>query len=173
MQIIFIRHGEPNYEGVTRNQFIGHGRDLAELTSEGISQAERVSKDRRLIGAELILSSPYTRALQTAAIISKNIGLDLRVELALHEWLPDTTFRYRGPEHFPSLMKEVSRCHGEHNSSCSYEWESFSEVRKRAENIFSKYIDCGKIIVVTHGLLIRQFVPQDKISYCGISEMKI
>lgn len=70
-KLILIRHGGPDYNFVTERGFKGHGRDLAQLTLEGIQQAKTVAMDKRLQGAQLIISSPYTRALQTAAIISK------------------------------------------------------------------------------------------------------
>lgn len=40
------------------------------------------------------VSSPYTRALQTAAIISQKTNIDITVEMDLHEWMPDLTFQY-------------------------------------------------------------------------------
>ena len=72
MEIVFIRHGEPDKTEVDKRGFIGQGRDLAPLTELGVEQAEKVSSDPLLKGAQVIVSSPYTRALQTAAIISKN-----------------------------------------------------------------------------------------------------
>ncbi|MDY3908897.1 MAG: phosphoglycerate mutase family protein, partial [Eubacterium sp.] len=47
---------------------------MAPLTELGIKQAEEVSLSPLLEGCQVIVSSPYTRALQTAAIISKNTG---------------------------------------------------------------------------------------------------
>ena len=84
MELVLIRHGQPDYSEVTERKYIGHGRDLAKLTELGKEQAEKVSRDARLDGAEIILSSPYTRALQTAAIISKNTGIPIEVETHLH-----------------------------------------------------------------------------------------
>ena len=83
MKLILVRHGEPTYEQVGKRGYIGQGRDLAILTEKGIRQAEEAAKDPRLIGAELIVSSPYTRALHTAAIISKNTNLDIKVIMCL------------------------------------------------------------------------------------------
>ena len=73
MKIVFIRHGEPDFSEVDSRGFIGQGRDFAPLTKNGINQAEKVSKNPLLNNAQIIISSPYTRALQTAAIISKNL----------------------------------------------------------------------------------------------------
>ena len=37
----------------------------------------RTAKDYRLKDCEIIVSSPYTRALQSAAIISKELSIDI------------------------------------------------------------------------------------------------
>lgn len=95
MKVIFIRHGEPNYLPCDERGFIGQGRDLAPLTDEGIQQAENVAKNSILSGSEIIVSSPYTRALQTAAIISRNTGLEIKVKVDLHEWRPDKSYMYK------------------------------------------------------------------------------
>lgn len=75
MKIAFIRHGEPNKTEVDKRGFIGQGRDMAPLTELGIKQAEEVSLSPLLEGCQVIVSSPYTRALQTVAIISKKYRL--------------------------------------------------------------------------------------------------
>lgn len=110
MELILIRHGQPDYSEVTERKYIGHGRDLAKLTELGKEQAEKVSRDERLKGAEIILSSPYTRALQTAAIISRNTGIQIEVETDLIEWMPDLTFTYDGPKNFTEIDAEIIRC---------------------------------------------------------------
>ena len=74
MQIILIRHGKPDYTPVDTRGFIGHGRSLAPLTPEGIAQAEKVAQQPVLQGIQLIAASPLTRALQTAAVISRATG---------------------------------------------------------------------------------------------------
>lgn len=45
MEIIFIRHGEPDYAPCDERGFIGHGRALAPLSARGITQAERVATE--------------------------------------------------------------------------------------------------------------------------------
>jgi uncharacterized phosphatase len=84
-----IRHGETDWSLNDMYQLKGEYRDLPSLTPIGIKQTVDLSKDIRLEKAEFILSSPYTRALQTAAILSKNINLDITVEYDLREWQPD------------------------------------------------------------------------------------
>jgi broad specificity phosphatase PhoE len=60
-----FRHGKHNYDLVSGKNFIGHGFELAPLIEEGINQAIECSKDYRLKDCELIISSPFTRAMQT------------------------------------------------------------------------------------------------------------
>ncbi|EQB87662.1 hypothetical protein M918_08185 [Clostridium sp. BL8] len=107
-KLILIRHGEPDYSDVTERNFKGHGRDLGHLTPAGIEQAKAVAKDERLKGASIIVSSPYTRALQTAAIISKETSLDISIELDIHEWLPDLTYNYVNDEVVQQAARECT-----------------------------------------------------------------
>ena len=84
-----IRHGEPVYDHLLENGFWGFGRDFAPFSEKGKEQAEMTAKDIRLKSADIMVSSPYTRALQTAQIISRETGIRVEVELDLHEWIPD------------------------------------------------------------------------------------
>lgn len=132
MDLLLVRHGEPDYSDIDERGYIGHGRDLAKLTEKGVRQAERAAEDTRLQGAELILSSPYTRALQTASIISRITQIPLTVETDLHEWMPDLSFMYEGPEEIPAVLREMEMYRGEWCRECRYRWESLSKVGERA-----------------------------------------
>lgn len=64
MEIIFIRHGEPDYAPCDERGFIGHGRALAPLSARGVTQAARVAAHggviRRLTGeAGVMYCTPY------------------------------------------------------------------------------------------------------------------
>ena len=98
MKIFMIRHGKADYSYGDAHNFIGHGHYLAKLSEEYIDDVIKTSKDSRLKEATLIVSSPYTRALQTAAIISKETGLDIKIEPDLREWEPDKTYQYKAKE---------------------------------------------------------------------------
>lgn len=69
-----VRHGEPDYAALEGSAFFGFERDFAPLSKNGIRQARKAAKDERFKNAERIVSSPYTRALQTAQIIAENAG---------------------------------------------------------------------------------------------------
>ena len=106
MKIVFIRHGETDKIEVDKRGFIGQGRDLAPLTELGIQQAEKVSLNPMLENAQIIVSSPYTRALQTAAIISRKINKEIIVEPELHEWIVDKTNSIKSSEEVAVLGRE-------------------------------------------------------------------
>ncbi|MGI6462069.1 MAG: histidine phosphatase family protein [Candidatus Scatomorpha sp.] len=90
----FIRHGKTDYSERNTKIYQGFGVNLSKLSELGVSQVKEAAKDERLKGADLILSSPYTRALQTAAILSKELGADIVVESDLHEWLANKNYIY-------------------------------------------------------------------------------
>ncbi|MEG0772825.1 histidine phosphatase family protein [Clostridium sp.] len=170
-KLILIRHGEPDYSLVTERQFKGHGRDLAQLTPKGIEQAKAVAKDERLKGASIIVTSPYTRTMQTAAIISKETSLDINIELDIHEWLPDLTFNYINDDEVMVAAKECTLCKGNYTDDNKKKWEKLSTVAERAFKALEKYLHYDKIIVVTHGVVMRQFKFQPIVSHCEIMEI--
>lgn len=65
-----IRHGRPDYTYGDTHGFIGQGHDFAPLKQDRIKEVIKTSKDVRLKNAQIIVASPYTRALQTASIVS-------------------------------------------------------------------------------------------------------
>lgn len=166
MKIIFIRHGEPDCNPCFERGFIGHGKDLASLTKEGIEQAELVSKHPLLMDCELIVSSPYTRALQTAAIISKNTNLNIEVDIDLHEFLPDKTFQYKGKEESDLLRKDFINCRGFYPNGETRKWETIAEITNRVRPVMLKYLSYNKIVVVAHGGVIRRFTGFAEVNYC-------
>lgn len=107
-----IRHGEPDYDAVADLGFFGFGRDLAPLTEMGIKQAEKTANDSRLQAADIIISSPYTRALQTAAIISRKINKGIIIEPWLHEWIADKTNTLSSGEEAAELSIEFNKYKG-------------------------------------------------------------
>ena len=169
--IVFIRHSEPDYSFVKKRKYQGHGLDLAQLTEKGIQIAENASCDDRLNNAEIIVSSPYTRALQTAAIISKNRQLDIKVELDLHEWMPDLSFQYSSKEEASKAEMLFLEYNGVCPDDSEIRFENLEDVYNRAKNVLLRYIKYKKIIVVTHEIVMRRFVGTPDIPYCGIFEI--
>lgn len=73
MRIVFVRHGEPNYE-----------KDC--LTPLGHRQAEAAARRLEEEGIEAIYSSPFGRALETAQAASDHLGVGpVRILDFMHE----------------------------------------------------------------------------------------
>lgn len=157
MKVVFIRHGESNYTDVINKKLTGFGVDMADISERGIVQAKQAANDSLLNGSQLILSSPYTRAMQTASIISKHNQLDVLVELDLHEWIPDTTYNYT-IDTYNESQKEFYYNKGVYNIKCKHHWEDMKSVSKRVTDVLDRYLEYQKIIVVSHGIVMRQFI---------------
>ncbi len=170
-KVVFVRHSEPDYSLVEERKYIGHGIDLAQLTENGIKIAEKASLDHRLNNAGIIVSSPYTRALQTAAIISKNRKLDIKVELDLHEWMPDLSFQYASKESATKARKLCFEYKGVCRDDSEIKFENFENVFNRVKKALLRYSEYQKIIVVTHGIVMRRFSFESDIPFCGIVEI--
>lgn len=171
MELIMIRHGEPDYDQTDSRGFVGQGRDMAPLTANGVTQAEAAAEDPRLEGVELILSSPYTRALQTAAIISRKTGIPLAVEVDLHELICDKTFRLGGAEAVSSQFRALIEAEGTCPPDAEYPWETIDEISIRTKAVLDRYLALGyqKIAVVAHGGVIRRFTGIAQIAHCSLS----
>jgi broad specificity phosphatase PhoE len=171
-KIILIRHGEPRYDEVMERHYFGMGFDLGKLTDRGVLQAESRAKDPILKGASLIVSSPYTRALQTAAIISRITQIPLAVENDLHEWMPDTAFRFDFD--VSQSYEEYMNAKGIRDAHHLYRWESYAVLSKRVYEAIKKYQDYEKIIVVCHGIVISTLTRfDDIIEHCGVREVEM
>lgn len=150
-----IRHGEPVYEHMLENGFYGFGRDFAPLSEKGREQAEITARDIRLKDAEIIVSSPYTRALQTAQIISRETAISVEVDIDLHEWIPDWDNLYETSEESFELAREFNKFGGEYPPGEKFRWESLSHMRQRMRRVADKYSDYDKVIFVGHGMAFR------------------
>ncbi len=170
MKIFMIRHGKADYSYGDTHNFIGHGHDLAKLSEEYIDDVIKTSKDPRLKEATLIVSSPYTRALQTAAIISKETGLDIKIEPDLREWEPDKTYQYKAKE-----MKEYYKDYIKNNGIPPVDritnWESKEHLKKRVQDVIKKYNNYECVIFVFHQMAIQSVTGIENISPAEIIEI--
>lgn len=152
------------------------GRDFnfVELTPTGVAQIEALAGDARLRSAEAVISSPYTRALQSAAILSRHLNLSLHVEYDLHEWLYD-----RDP-YAPFVNEEVERRRQDFFASSrdvmpdeANAWESACEVRLRAEGVLRRYARYSSAIVACHVGVIFSLTGQAKVELGEVVEFDL
>ena len=169
MKIIFVRHGEPDYRELEERSYTGFGMDLAPLSEKGRQQAQELCQNPLLQSANLLVTSAVTRALETASYVSCATGLPLRVEPMLHEWQVYEV----GIENFEKARCLFLENKGELLPNSHIQYETATEMKSRFLESMAKYRDYQTVIVVTHNMLIRQFVPNEKIDFCQVIEFEI
>jgi broad specificity phosphatase PhoE len=85
MSIYFVRHGQTdaNIKMMMSNDLIGEDDD--QLNENGEKQVIEISDKLKNVHFDVILSSPYKRALQTAKIIAKNHKMPIIIDNNLRE----------------------------------------------------------------------------------------
>lgn len=147
-KLILIRHGESS--GNRDRVFATAPRDLP-LTELGYRQAlaaaERIGQ---LFRPELVVSSVYRRASETARIIAGALGLPLQMEPDLHE---REVGSHRGRS-YDSFLSEP-----DYDPQRPWAWkpqggESYEEVRARVAPVLDRLAGAhpqGELVVVSHG----------------------
>ena len=169
MKIIFVRHGEPDYRVLEEHAYSGFGMDLAPLSEKGRKQAQDLCQNPLFQSADLLVASSVTRALETASYLASAIGLPLRVEPLLHEWQVYES----GVENFEKARTLFLGNNGELFPNSPIQYETAEEMRSRFLESMRKYRDYQTVVVVTHRMLMRQFVPDEKIDFCQVIECEI
>ncbi len=153
--IYFIRHGKTDYSERNTKIYQGFGVNLAKLSELGISQVKETAKDERLKEADIILCSPYTRALQTASILSKELGIDIVIETDLHEWLANKNYIYETDEVAEKAYLEYEKADGQYPYDEEKIWEDAAAIKERVLNVLNKYRNYKCVIVACHGMMIK------------------
>ena len=129
--IVLLRHGVT--ESTDRKLFCGSGGADPGLTATGQEQAQRAAAwIARHGGADAIVSSPLRRTQETAAFVSRELGLDVELEpgiaeaafgewdgytfpevmerwpTEIEEWLGSTAVAPPGGEHFDAVHERVA-----------------------------------------------------------------
>jgi len=71
MKVYLIRHSEPDFSQIEQNHCVGFSRELTRLTPHGIALAKQLAQSSIFDETQLLLVSPYTRAMETAMEIVK------------------------------------------------------------------------------------------------------
>ena len=154
-RIYFVRHGESesNATRTTRGS-------VTPLTEKGRQQARKTALRFLSIDPEVILTSPYPRALETAQIIAGLTGKPVEECASMHESIKPSSFigmRVHAPE-----RKQAEAVYYEHLLADDRTYrhsneESFKDLLLRATEAL-RYLELrpeSHIAVVTHGTFLR------------------
>lgn len=152
----FIRHGQMDVSMAGKKFYKGFAYNMMTLSEKGIGQIHETAKDSRLQNAKLIITSPFGRALHSAAILSKDLNIDVRVETDLHEWLADgVSYEFLSDEIAEESYRGFTENHGYHPEGTPCLWESAGQMRKRVMSVLDRYKGYSAVIVVCHGMLMQ------------------
>ena len=154
MEIIFIRHGETEWNSQQRMQ----GHSNSDLSSVGQAQIQALGQWMKNVPFDHIYSSDSLRAKQTAEAITQFSGHELKIDLRLREknlgvfeGLTSEEARERHPEVF-RLFKTAG------SKYVIDEGESTQQLQDRALEIVNeiriKHPE-ERVLLVTHGGFIR------------------
>ncbi len=168
-QIYLVRHGEPDYAPVDARGWLGMAADSAPLTAAGAKQAEELADLLSGIGATYLVSSPFTRALQSAAIIGHRLALGVRVDYDLRDWLPDNIGSWRGAADVRAAQAELDAYGGEWPMGLQRPWEPLSRVRERARAALARHTAStdGPVLAITHAMVIRALTGETGTAHGG------
>jgi broad specificity phosphatase PhoE len=168
-----IRHGKADWDDCYARGLTGFRTDFTKLTALGQEQLENTAKDERLTKASLILSSPYTRALESAAILARNLQTKIEVEYDLHEWMPDSTGVYSSQLEIFALADEFERHHGVYPTGETRRWETLEHLKTRVSNVLKGYLKLEHVIVVCHEMAIWSVTGTRDVTNGQIIELEL
>ncbi|MGW7682683.1 histidine phosphatase family protein [Kribbella sp. NPDC054772] len=156
-QIYLVRHGEPDYAPIDSRGWPGTAADSAPLTAVGMKQAEELADLLGGIRATYLVSSPFTRALHSAAIIGHRLALGVKVDHDLRDWLPNHNGLWRGAADVRAAQAEFEAYDGEWPNGIQRPWEPLSRVRERARAALARHTAStdGPVLAITHTTVIR------------------
>lgn len=151
-KIIFVRHGES--EANVAKTYNDNG--LSPLTEKGQKQAQQLAQN--LEHVDVILSSPFLRAQQTAKPLAEKFGLTVETREYLHETKHG---RYADAAYDEFVAEERKKFFDDADHKFGDTGESFNDLVARGEllrqEILEKY--SGKtVVVVTHGHPVKAFM---------------
>jgi len=161
--IYLMRHGETDWNA---RKIVQASSDIP-LNEKGREQAKMASMEVIKLGIEHIFSSPLSRALETAEIVKREVGLD-DVEIIIDSRLSEGfggdlegTPRKDLPEPFWEILEKYPE---------KYNIEPMQSLFDRAKSFFDEIVGKGlqNVLVVTHaGLLLAAlyYAEHDKFDH--------
>jgi len=155
--IYFVRHGESE-ANISR---VPGGHSVI-LSQKGEEQAEKVGRRFANIPVDVIISSPFVRAQQTAEYMQRYIDKPIeQSDLFIERRGPSEVMGKPAEDPIRKKVAEIERSNLVNGESRRYsDEELFAEVVKRADDAiaFIKNREESNIAIVSHGLFLKLVV---------------
>jgi 2,3-bisphosphoglycerate-dependent phosphoglycerate mutase len=156
MHVFFVRHAESQYNALDRHQVASVG--LSEL---GLKQAEYVAQRLSTKKIDVIMSSPYERARQTAEFISSAVQKPIELTPLLTEIKRPSAIEGRHHDDPEAVRIRSTILDNVHDAAWRYaDEETFFDARNRAVQCL-KLITCldkSNVLLVTHGGILGMII---------------
>ncbi len=152
-RVVLMRHGDADWPLVNGRRLRGGANDLVPLTPGGVAQIEQQADLLAVHDFQYVVSSPMTRALQSASIAAQRLGVQLRVEFDLHEWVPDLTYLWTEPCQVDRAL-DAMRAGVAPEEFNGPPFERESDLRARVKAALRRHAATRPVLVVTHGVVI-------------------
>lgn len=166
MSLYLVRHGQPDYSFMNKTSHCSLS-NLAPLTEKGREQALSLRNKMNSIKNSIVISSPYTRALQTAFLATGRE--DIIIDYDFHEWIPDKNFSINAKE-FTEISWNFNS-----NLSSGVNYETSYELYERMQKALKKY-EAENIVVFAHARLIACYLKglgreEKYLKHCEVYEI--
>ncbi len=151
MVFYLVRHGKADYSNIDTNDNCSVA-NLAPLSKEGIKQAVAIKPYIQQLKNPIIVSSPYTRTLQTAYIASSSN--DIKIDYRVHEWLPDKSFRIK-------INDIAIRNQYFKTNTQNVDYETEKEMEKRFHSVIDDYKKEKTVVIFSHARVIASFLKNN------------
>lgn len=158
MHVYFVRHGETDL-----NTKHIHQSPNTPLSDKGRDQAVSTAEILRVVNPDLLVSSEYTRALETARIIGLRTGLTPITNGLFYEVERPSKLFHKSTLSLETLWYELCSAYNRNNPGWRYaDAENFTDISNRAQKAL-RYIESlqGKhesVVIVSHTVFINVMV---------------
>jgi broad specificity phosphatase PhoE len=156
MKVYFVRHAESESSA---SGF--HQNSLSGLSTRGKKQAAILAERFSRIKIDLILSSPFVRAKETAEIINKPLKRPIRYLDSLKELKRPTEVEGKKIDD-PEII-EIKKLVVKNFSKKDWHYsdgENFYDLKKRGEETIKYLLELKEenVLLVTHGIIMRMII---------------
>lgn len=153
--VYFVRHGETDGN---KGGYYQHPNDP--LSSEGVEQAKFVARRFLAIPTDVIISSAFDRARNTAKTISEAVNVHVVENKDFHEKIRPSAVRGRSRTE-PEVVNIIAQTEKDFETGRKHsDEENLNDLKKRASRCLQYLIDRPEesILVVTHGQFLKVLV---------------
>lgn len=174
--VLLVRHGAADYGALATYAptYNGGRYDFVPLSEDGVRQVEQLVPVVLPWRPSQVVSSPYTRSLQTASILAAALGCRLTVDLGLHDWLPVRDGQgVVAAEIVAMKIAEYDRWKSSGAVPPDRTWETDDEMRTRLLAAVHRHRSSGGLVIVTHEAVIKSVVPVDEVPPASVHVLAV